>query len=73
MIPKAYTLCVTQCKETFFFNFVMLAVLLYRAYKNVWPNGLNVLKIEVILWENYAPVQTAEILYCVLSYSICRS
>ena len=39
----------SQCPETFFFNSVVLAVLLWRAYRNLWPSGLNVLKITMIM------------------------
>jgi len=53
-------------------NFVVLAVLLYKAYINLWPSGLYVLKITVIMWKNNGTVQTAVILNCMLRFSNYR-
>jgi len=55
MILKVYT-WVSHTVSRFFFLFVVLAILLYRAYRNAWPIGLNVLKIKVIIWKNDAAV-----------------
>ena len=53
-------------------NFVVLAVLLYKAYINLWPSGLYVLKITLIMWKNNGTVQTAVILNCMLRFSNYR-
>jgi len=58
----------SQCPETFFFNSVVLAVLLWRAYRNLWPSGLNVLKITMIMWKNNATVQTGIIVCCAVQF-----
>jgi len=62
-----------DCVLRLFFYFVVLAVLIYWAYTNLWPSGLYVLKIKIIMWKNDANIQTAVILCCVLRCSIYRS
>jgi hypothetical protein len=56
--------------ETFFFTSCFVGCTHLEAYRNLCPSGLTVLEIKMIMWKNDSAVQTAVILYCVLSCSI---
>jgi len=49
-----------MCSERYFIKFVVLAILLVVKKRNLWSGVLDVLKIRVVMWQNYvkATVQT---------------
>ena len=48
MILKLYTWLSHTVSRDCFYS-IVFAVLPWRAYRNLWPSGLNVLKIKIIM------------------------